>query len=34
VDIWRGVLVSRFAFDGAPMEVETAVHPQPGFAAD
>lgn len=27
LDLWRGLLVSRFVFDGEPVEVETAVHP-------
>lgn len=27
LDLWRGVLRSRFVFDGEPVEVETACHP-------
>jgi hypothetical protein len=27
LDLWRGVLVSRFVFEGEPVDVETAVHP-------
>jgi hypothetical protein len=28
LDLWNGRLVSRFTFDGAPVEVETSVHPE------
>ena len=27
LDLWTGRLISRFVFDGAPVEVETSVHP-------
>jgi hypothetical protein len=27
LDLWNGVITSRFRFDGAPVEVETAGHP-------
>ncbi len=27
LDLWRGVLHSRFVFEGAPVDVETACHP-------
>lgn len=28
LDMWTGRLTSRFVFDGAPVEVETSVHPE------
>jgi hypothetical protein len=28
LDLWSGRLASRFTFDGAPVEVETSVHPR------
>ncbi|HUQ10715.1 MAG TPA: hypothetical protein VM146_10410, partial [Steroidobacteraceae bacterium] len=28
LDLWTGRLLSRFVFDGVPVEVETSVHPQ------